>query len=783
LFTSGKQEEIYMSNGLKKSSRPLTKFSVVMFYYFSILLVVGIAVNVIFYMRTERIIREKMESEIRQYSDNIISYFDGNAKSLSNAGYRLLDSGDIYNYHLFFEGLEGKGVVYVKAVMSLLNKFIAYNDYVINSYLYFVNSNTVITPSSFYTGDYFFSNVLVYSNLDNEELLNTINSTGYLKFYPIDNIIANNKISEDVFPLTVASGYPHKMLLIMDISANKLVDDLYKILPREGVQFTISDKSGRVFLSPHEEYSNSLKKIGMNKYGYGKVKINLDGKKQEFLYYNNSSPETGWIYTTFIHTKRYSHFFMQYRVYSLALIAFLLFTGIYIYMRFSKKVISPVKILGRVDEVNHENIDFPGKIDEFVSIYNKMGGMLSENIILKSKISTMIELEKRIVMEKLLEGKEVDNSFINNYFSMNYNDNKPVYIVLSLIYYCSSKEITYSEAQRNQHQIISSFNDLFHGDVICYLVETNINEYGVILTVYNLEQINLIPGIIEEYFTNALCNTPEVVVKCGISSTTNYLDNINKLYKESQIALKECKVLTQFDIVKFDEILDREQKSHKMIIKYIEIIGDYMSRGMWNELECSVYELVNNVYKQNDLAYKTLYFLFDKLYSIELYVELPQCCNERINSLKTELPHKEIYKLFHSEQYFCEMVLLYYKTIAFDIIMEIEDNNEIANKIENILVNRYHEDLYIDLISDELGMSSRHISRLYKKYYGVSIYERLAKIRIEKAKEILANTDISVEEVGCLVGINNKNSFGRFFKRMEGISPGKYRQLYGKQRV
>ena len=53
----------------------------------------------------------------------------------------------------------------------------------------------------------------------------------------------------------------------------------------------------------------------------------------------------------------------------------------------------------------------------------------------------------------------------------------------------------------------------------------------------------------------------------------------------------------------------------------------------------------------------------------------------------------------------------------------------------------------------------------------------IAKVRVEKAKELLASSDLSVEEIGAKVGFFNRNTFGRIFKKYVGVSPGTFRVI------
>lgn len=57
----------------------------------------------------------------------------------------------------------------------------------------------------------------------------------------------------------------------------------------------------------------------------------------------------------------------------------------------------------------------------------------------------------------------------------------------------------------------------------------------------------------------------------------------------------------------------------------------------------------------------------------------------------------------------------------------------------------------------------------------MSFLDYLNKVRIEKAKELLANTDLKVWEIAEKVGYKNPKHFARIFKDITGLTPNEYR--------
>ena len=89
--------------------------------------------------------------------------------------------------------------------------------------------------------------------------------------------------------------------------------------------------------------------------------------------------------------------------------------------------------------------------------------------------------------------------------------------------------------------------------------------------------------------------------------------------------------------------------------------------------------------------------------------------------------------------------------------------------------SNYKSKLTLDYLSKFAGISKYHLSREFKKFTGLSPNEYLIHLRIEQAKLLLQNTNISVEKISQLVGIPDENNFTHHFKRLEGTTPGNFR--------
>lgn len=94
---------------------------------------------------------------------------------------------------------------------------------------------------------------------------------------------------------------------------------------------------------------------------------------------------------------------------------------------------------------------------------------------------------------------------------------------------------------------------------------------------------------------------------------------------------------------------------------------------------------------------------------------------------------------------------------------------------EEIVKNLRHQ-WKIEDLAKLVGLSVRHLQKLHKTEFEISLTDWLKDKRLEEAAELLADTFLSVKEVGYQVGMPHDSHFTRDFKKKYDITPTAYRQ-------
>lgn len=111
--------------------------------------------------------------------------------------------------------------------------------------------------------------------------------------------------------------------------------------------------------------------------------------------------------------------------------------------------------------------------------------------------------------------------------------------------------------------------------------------------------------------------------------------------------------------------------------------------------------------------------------------------------------------------------------------MREKDSARPVRLAKQYIQNHYYEQITLEEVSEEVGLSPAYFSVLFKKETEVGFAKYLMNVRMEETKIMLRETNLPVAEICRKVGYNDIKHFTHTFEKMAGIKPAVYRKLYG----
>lgn len=119
----------------------------------------------------------------------------------------------------------------------------------------------------------------------------------------------------------------------------------------------------------------------------------------------------------------------------------------------------------------------------------------------------------------------------------------------------------------------------------------------------------------------------------------------------------------------------------------------------------------------------------------------------------------------------------YAKYTNYQPSRRVEADTEIEQQIEHAirwLTLQYYQPISIEKMAQSLGYHRTHLSKMFKQYTGLSPMNFLLKIRMERAKLLLAGR-LTIEQVASSVGFTDALYFSKQFKKWQGSTPTEFR--------
>ena len=303
----------------------------------------------------------------------------------------------------------------------------------------------------------------------------------------------------------------------------------------------------------------------------------------------------------------------------------------------------------------------------------------------------------------------------------------------------------------------------------------------VVLFNYKNEDEEEIKRKIEELWTDLddyVKNFEGFSVVIGVSEATGQFKETRKCIVESMDAVKYRIKNPESKILYYDEF-DYQRRPVGTIITPVKR-QNYLAKiesGSAEDAAACIDEAVRMIrYEITNyspvMLYDTLIYYVDLLNKTldkaqkEKMEEYFEQWNERIDNERTELKLTEATKA--------------YVTKVIQYVQEEKKDKDIrpVREVKTYLEENYHQEISLNDLADMVSLNASYLSALFKKETGMTYTEYVMFCRLEKAKELLADTGKSIAEIADAVGYHDTRHFSKLFTRNIGLKPSEYRKLY-----
>ncbi len=147
----------------------------------------------------------------------------------------------------------------------------------------------------------------------------------------------------------------------------------------------------------------------------------------------------------------------------------------------------------------------------------------------------------------------------------------------------------------------------------------------------------------------------------------------------------------------------------------------------------------------------------------------------RYPSRRTKLTDSDLYQditcfpIWHKDGVLASVVALFVTKRAYEGRLE-------AVKAKAYIDTNWRDEFDLDKLSDAVGLSRYHLTHLFRQYTGMTPYSYYQEIKIEKVKDALCDTSLTISEAFSSCGADYSSGLARAFRSRVGMTPSQYRQ-------
>lgn len=267
-------------------------------------------------------------------------------------------------------------------------------------------------------------------------------------------------------------------------------------------------------------------------------------------------------------------------------------------------------------------------------------------------------------------------------------------------------------------------------------------------------------------------------ISIGIGSTYKDYAQLPKAYEEACVAQNYRILKGSGTAILFEELYDMENRTDLLTEKETEQLKDRIDRFDQDGFHIAVKGIFNRALAENNLSLPELQKLSLNIVLLGLHniptaqLRMNEYFGKNLFTLKSIEKFKTMEQL---ENWIMNMVSSMNEVMLKDSVPKKQD---LIAEAKEYIRHNYNQNVTLNDISKQFYINPYYFSQLFKKKTGMTYQKYLTDYRVDRAKKLLAETELRIYEVCKLVGYSDANHFNQIFERSEGMKPSEYRQKY-----
>src|SRR5690606_30208851 len=123
-----------------------------------------------------------------------------------------------------------------------------------------------------------------------------------------------------------------------------------------------------------------------------------------------------------------------------------------------------------------------------------------------------------------------------------------------------------------------------------------------------------------------------------------------------------------------------------------------------------------------------------------------------------------------------ELFIELYRGYKKTLVHHEQDKLATLDSITGFIYHHVNEKITLDMLADHVSLSKWYFLRVFKERFNQTPKEYIDSIKLDRAKELISNTNKPIKEIALMLGFETPQTFTRWFKLADGLLPISYRK-------
>lgn len=765
-----------LNNVGKKKYKIITKF---MLYYILVLIIPVVMSTAIHRKTIDLIEKNSIESNISHLRQSV-STINARMNEIEIIARRLQWNPKLRRFMYVREPFRGKRTYQTLLTRKELYDYTMTNNFILDYYVFFKNSNLVLASDRTYKIDDFYENCFKYHDINFNEwydlLFSRYNQQQYL---PEQKVTICDK-TYTVITYIQSIGYPKASDAVASIliDNNAIRDTLKGINIEDGGWAYIVDKQGNI-ITYMPSFTNEI------------VPVNIDFSKDEdstqqyiggnkMLVTHKRSDYNDWFYVV---VQPYD-VVMEKAIYikkiTFVVILITLIVGAFIALFLSYRTTKPVVRIMQTLNKRWDNAGEP-KDDAFEYIHNIISSLIKNNEVLDAELKKQRSFVTNVFFARLLKGdfgSELELKALMDHIDIHLGS---AYYRVAILYINGYGGMSIEDEiilkELDMKRVIAKEVTQEFLSVGNYIYQIDEHMFSIIFSSdsSDIDVINDDVFWILENIRVELESRYKIEVVITVGNIYNRIIDLSFSYSEAMDLLSYAMREASGGIVYHGDIPQKNS-----LYYYPKAIENKLeSLGKSGNLDEAV-KILKEIYKENIIK-RWITNEMLKVLAFDMYATVIRI-REELNIYSCDVCFNTSEILNNVDNIdrfdmFYDMILEEYHEICDEVHKRKKSyNTNLSISIKDYVDSNFDDySMSLAVVADKFNLSEVYLSQFFKEQMGVNFSTYIENIRMTKAKEYLSDSTFTIGEISRAVGYNSSSAFSRAFKRLHGITPTEYR--------